>query len=90
MHRWFGVIVIATWVATLAVMLTMMWDRRWMESDPPAELATAFLHLGAVAAGLALGVALLFRPVRASLSRLQAASYAVAAVLALVSLIRYV
>ena len=89
MFRWLGFAVIAVWLATLAIMLTMMWDRRWMEGDPPAEVATGSMHIAAVVAGVALGLSLLAPAMRQRLSKLQMASYVLASILAIVSLSRY-
>ncbi|MEM7413494.1 MAG: hypothetical protein AAF430_24895 [Myxococcota bacterium] len=75
---WLGVAVIGVWVATLLTSLSMMWDRTWMEGNPPSELATGGLHGLAVIAGLGLGGSLLARAVRRELSRAQTLSFAVA------------
>ncbi len=83
-----GYLTMALWVGTVLIALTMMWDKRWMESNPPSEILVGVLHAGAVAVGFTLGVSLLCAKFRADLTTPQMASFAAASILAAVSATR--
>ncbi len=88
MGKWAGVFVIALWLITTAIGLTMMWDRDWMESNPPAEILTMGVHMIAAIAGAALGLMLLAPKIRNSLTLAQRATWLVSALLAIVTATR--
>ncbi len=83
-----GYAAITVWLATLLIALTMMWDKRWMESNPPSEIFVGVLHATAAAAGLGLGVSLLAPGIRSALTTPQLASFTAASMLACFSATR--
>jgi hypothetical protein len=88
LYRNLGYAVIAVWLASFATMLTLMWDKAWMETDPPSEVIVGVSHWAAVVVGTGLGLALLVPRVRRPLSAVQKSSHGAAFVLAMVSLSR--
>lgn len=84
-----GYVAITVWLTTLLIALTMMWDKRWMESNPPSEIFVGVLHATAVLVGLGLGASLLVPDIRSALTRPQIASFAASSVLACFSASRF-
>lgn len=83
--QWLGWVTIGVWGLTLLISLSMMWDREWMESNPPSEILTGGLHWAAVVVGAGLASSLFRADVRRALTGAQRASFTIAGALALVS-----